>query len=64
MKHFIDSRINLVLRNLGFAPLFEVKYNPVADWFYDGINGYSFNDFFSGQGNQYTRDWNEGDFEY
>ena len=64
MKHFVDSRINLVLRNLGFAPMFEVKYNPIADWFYDGINGYSFNDFFSGVGNQYVRDWDEGSFDW
>lgn len=64
MKHFIDSRINLVLRNLGFDPMFEVKYNPIADWFYDGINGYSFNDFFSGVGNQYVRDWDEGGFSW
>lgn len=64
MKHFIDSRINLVLRNLGYDNLYEVKYNPIADWFYDGINGYSFNDFFSGTGNQYSRDWDEGDFSW
>lgn len=64
MKHFVDSRINLVLRNLGFSPMFEVRYNPVADWFYDGINGYSFNDFFSGVGNQYVRDWDEGSFDW
>lgn len=64
MKHFIDSRVNLVLRNLGYDNLYEVKYNPIADWFYDGINGYSFNDFFSGTGNQYSRDWDEGDFSW
>jgi ribonucleotide reductase beta subunit family protein with ferritin-like domain len=64
MKHFIDSRINLVLKNLGFQPMFEVPYNPIADWFYDGINGYSYNDFFSGIGNQYVRDWDEGAFTW
>ncbi len=64
MKHFIDSRINLVLRNLGFENLYEVKYNPIASWFYDGINGYSFNDFFSGVGNQYGRNWDESEFTW
>lgn len=64
MKHFIDSRINLVMRNLGLDNLHEVKYNPIADWFYDGINAYVFNDFFSGVGNQYSREWDEGGFEW
>lgn len=57
MKHFVESRINECMKALGFTRIFEVKYNPIADWFYDGINGYSFNDFFSGIGNQYHRDW-------
>lgn len=62
MKHFIDSRINVVLRNLGFHNLYEVKYNPIADWFYKAVNDYVMNDFFSGQGREYKRDWNEGEF--
>lgn len=64
MKHFIDSRINLVMRNLGLDNLHEVKYNPISEWFYDGINAYVFNDFFSGVGNQYSREWDEGGFEW
>lgn len=64
MKHFVDSRINLVLRNLGLDNLYEVKYNPISEWFYDGINSYVFNDFFSGVGNQYSREWDEGGFEW
>lgn len=61
MKHFIDSRINLVARNLGFDNLYEVTYNPIADWFYKGINDYVMNDFFSGQGREYVRTWSEDD---
>ena len=64
MKHFIDSRINLVLRNLNHAPLYEVKYNPIADYFYDSISGYIFNDFFSGQGREYSRDWSEAELTW
>ena len=64
MKHFIDSRINLVLRNLGFAPMFEVSYNPIATYFYDGINAFQFNDFFAGLGREYSRDWEEDSFEW
>lgn len=64
MKHFIDSRINVVMRNLGFHNKYEVKYNPISEWFYKGINDYVMNDFFSGQGREYKRDWNEGEFTW
>ena len=64
MCHFVDSRINIVLRNLGMKPLYEVKYNPIGDWFYDGINNYISNDFFTGVGREYSRDWSEADLEW
>lgn len=64
MKHFVDSRINLVLRQLGYNNLYDVSYNPIASYFYDGINGFAFNDFFSGIGSSYTRDWSESDLEW
>ena len=59
LKHFVESRINLCLKNLGYNNLFEVKYNPIADWFYNGLNNFQFVDFFSGQGREYQRDWDE-----
>lgn len=64
LEHFAQSRINLCLRNLGYENLFKVEYNPVADWFYKGINGYQMQDFFNSQGNQYQRDWNENGFSF
>lgn len=64
MKRFIESRINLCLRNLNIKPIFESTYNPIADWFYDGINAYQMNDFFTGVGNSYNRNWSEGGFEW
>jgi hypothetical protein len=42
--------------------MFEVKYNPISDWFYDGISGFQFNDFFSGVGSQYNREWDSDGF--
>jgi len=60
--HFVESRINECLIQLGYPKMFEVKYNPIAEWFYSGINNYTFNDFFSGMGNQYHRDWDESGF--
>ena len=60
--HFVESRINECLKQLGFKKMFDVKYNPIAEWFYKAINDYSFNDFFSGMGNQYHRNWDESAF--
>ena len=59
LKHFVESRINLCLRNLGYNNLYDVKYNPIADWFYNGLNNFQYVDFFSGQGREYQRDWDE-----
>lgn len=64
MKRFVESRINLCLRNLGYKNMFEVNYNPISDWFYNGINNFQFNDFFSGQGNQYHRNWDSTSFKW
>lgn len=62
LKHFIESRINQCLINLGYKKIFDVKYNPISLWFYRGINNFNFNDFFSGSGREYTRDWDEAGF--
>jgi ribonucleotide reductase beta subunit family protein with ferritin-like domain len=62
MKHFVDSRINTCLQQLGLNRLYDVKYNPIAEWFYKGINNYQFNDFFSGIGREYQRNWDESKF--
>lgn len=64
LEHFAQSRINLCLRNLGYTPVFKVEYNPIADWFYKGVNGYQMQDFFNSQGNQYTRGWDKAGFEF
>lgn len=62
LKHFVESRINICLKNLGYEPIFIVKYNPIEDWFYSGINNYQMVDFFSGVGREYQRDWDEESF--
>lgn len=64
MKHFVESRINICLNQLGYPKMFEVEYNPVAKWFYEGINGFTLNDQFSGVGAQYHRNWDETAFKY
>jgi ribonucleotide reductase beta subunit family protein with ferritin-like domain len=62
LENFVQSRINECLKHLGYAKEYDVKYNPIAEWFYKAINDYSFNDFFSGVGNQYHRNWDETGF--
>lgn len=64
LTHFVQSRINECLIALGYEKEYEVKYNPIAEWFYDAINNFSFNDFFSGVGNSYQRDWDSTGFTW
>lgn len=64
LEVFAQSRINLCLKNLGYEEVFKVEYNPIADWFYKGITGYSSQDFFNSKGNQYSRDWNLDGFSW
>lgn len=64
LENFVQSRINHCLKQLGFAKEYEVSYNPIGTWFYKGINDYQYNDFFSGQGNQYHRNWDETAFTW
>lgn len=62
LVHFVESRINECLKNLGYPKMFSVTYDPISEWFYKAINDYSFNDFFSGLGSQYHRNWDETAF--
>lgn len=58
LEEFGKSRVNICMENLGFSKIFDVKYNPIADWFYDALNKYQYNDFFTSTGREYVRDWN------
>lgn len=62
LKHFVQSRLNLCLDNLSIERNYQVKYNPIAEYFYKGINDYQYNDFFQGVGREYTRDWDKKSF--
>jgi ribonucleotide reductase beta subunit family protein with ferritin-like domain len=63
-KSFTRSRVNECFKMLGFEKFYEVKYNPIAEGFYKSINDYTFNDFFSGQGKEYHRNWSEEGFNW
>lgn len=64
MKTFVRARLNLCLSHLGIPEVFEAKNDVISDWFYDNINQLQFNDFFTGTGNQYNRNWSQGDFAW
>lgn len=62
MKTFIRGRLNLCLSHLGIPQVFDCKNDIIADWFYDNVNQVQFNDFFTGVGNSYNRNWDQGAF--
>ena len=59
---FIKSRINEVMKLLGFKEIYQIGKNPIADWFYKMINNYAFGDIFAGALSEYHRDWDETAF--
>lgn len=64
LLRFSESRLDLCYKNLGLKPKYHVKYNPIGDWFYNGLNNYQMVDFFSGVGREYQRNWDEEAFEW
>lgn len=64
LKWFIRSRANQVLIDNGFEAKYIVPSNPVADWFYQGINSIKVHDFFSANTTQYRRNWKFDNFSY
>ncbi len=58
LKEFAKSRINRKLKDINIDPIFDVKYNPIASWFYKSINAIEFTDFFSRSATAYTNKWN------
>lgn len=64
IKSFVKDRVDMTLSNLNLDKVYNVEENPVADWFYNTINGLGLHDFFSKQGNSYSRGFGEGDFDF
>lgn len=64
LETFVKSRVNLTLENMQMEPLFDISDNPIADWFYSGINGTQFHDFFQVTGNEYNRSVGESEFGF
>jgi len=64
LTHFVESRLDVCLKNLGFKHIFKPSYNPIAEWFYNDIESSTLHDFFSSQGNDYNRAWIETKFTW
>lgn len=64
LENFVKSRINTCFVDMGLGKVHDVTYNPIGEYFYKGINDYQFNDFFSGQGREYNRNWDETGFTW
>ena len=64
LKHFVESRLDMCLDNLGFKGIFKPTYNPIAKWFYKDLESSTLHDFFSSQGSDYNRSWSEGKFKW
>lgn len=64
LKLFAQSRTNICLDKLGLKPLYELKENPIGDWFYLGMNGYNSGDFFSTALREYSKIYTVDDFSW
>lgn len=65
LVQFVQSRLNLCLQNLGLDAIFDAGENPIAKWFYKGINALSLHDFFNaGAGNEYNTNCNRDKFKF
>jgi ribonucleotide reductase beta subunit family protein with ferritin-like domain len=63
--HFVESRLDICLTNLGFGAIFKPTYNPIAKWFYLDVDSAGvLHDFFANLGSSYTRNWTEGEFKW
>lgn len=50
LRTFVKSRINVCLQGLSINELYQIEDNPIAEWFYRGMTGYKFGDFFASAG--------------
>lgn len=64
LNNFVQSRIDLCLKNLGVESLYKPTYNPIAKWFYKNIGSGQLHDFFHKVGSEYNRDWKETSFTW
>lgn len=54
---FIKDRINFVLGQLGYEPMYKKDDGKVSEWFYAHLSSYKHSDFFANTQTQYVRNW-------
>lgn len=65
LQTFVESRLNVCLKNLDIEDPYLVEENPIADWFYRGMNAYQLTDFFTGTASEYSHtSSDESNFEW
>ena len=64
LKTFVGSRVDICIQDLGGKALFKAGHNPVADWFYKGVQKMQSHDFFAKMGREYQRGWSADKFTW
>ena len=64
LVNFVQSRLDICLKNLGYRRIFKPSYNPIAEWIYNDVDSSILHDFFSQVGNDYNRKWSESKFTW
>lgn len=64
LVNFVQSRLDICLKNLGYKRIFKPSYNPIAEWIYNDVDSSILHDFFSQVGNDYNRNWSESKFTW
>lgn len=64
LDNFTESRLDICLENLGGHAIFKPTYNPIKKWFYKDLSSSTLHDFFNSIGNDYNRNWIEGNFKW
>ena len=63
-KNFVLGRLSLCLNNLQVKNNLKPSYDPISEWFYQGITGYQLHDFFRTKGREYHKSWQRGGFAW
>ena len=62
LKAFARSRVNIVLRELGYEAIYEEDGDTISEWFYGSMNSFRLNDNFYTRGRNYVREYTTNDF--
>lgn len=62
---FMQHRVAKNLKDLGIPQdKYSIDGGPIADWYYNSVEGYTQIDFFTSKGREYNRKWNVNYFKW